>query len=52
MMKLTRNIVFVTALLGLVLTSCSDYYPESKEEPYDTDLKTVKITNAGADVVP
>lgn len=49
MYKLTRNIVFMTALLGLGLTSCGDYYPGSKEEPYDTDLKTVKITNAGAD---
>lgn len=48
MYKLIRNIGFVAVSLGLGLTSCDEDYPKSHIEPYDTELLSVKILNAGA----
>lgn len=49
MYKLIRNIGFVAVSLGLGLTSCDEDYPKSHIAPYDTELLSIKITNAGAD---
>lgn len=49
MYKLIRNIGFLAVLLGLGLVSCEEDYPKSQLEPYDTELFSIKITNAGAD---
>ncbi|MFA6727456.1 MAG: DUF4623 domain-containing protein [Prevotella sp.] len=46
-LKYYMGILLVTTSIAVV--SCSDDYPKSKEEPYATDLLSVKITNAGAD---
>ena len=37
------------ALTNFIFFSCSDNYPKSKEEPYATDLLSIKIINAGAE---
>ena len=49
MYKLIRNIGFLAVLLGLGLVSCDEDYPKSHIAPYDTELLSIKITNAGAD---
>ena len=49
MYKLIRNIGFLAVLLGLSLVSCDEDYPKSHIAPYDTELLSIKITNAGAD---
>ena len=49
MYKLIRNIGFFAVLLGLGLVSCDEDYPKSHIAPYDTELLSIKITNAGAD---
>ena len=49
MHKLIRNIGFFAVLLGLGLVSCDEDYPKSHIAPYDTELLSIKITNAGAD---
>lgn len=49
MYKLIRNIGFVAVSLGLGLTSCDEDYPKSHIAPYDTELLSIKIVNAGAD---
>lgn len=49
MYKLIRNIGFLAVLLGFGLVSCEEDYPESRIEPYDTELFSIKITNAGAE---
>lgn len=49
MYKLIRNIGFVAVLLGFGLVSCDEDYPKSHIAPYDTELLSIKIVNAGAD---
>lgn len=49
MHKLIRNIGFLTVLLGLGLVSCDEDYPKSHIAPYDTEILSIKIVNAGAD---
>lgn len=49
MHKLIRNIGLVAVSLGLGLTSCDEDYPKSHIAPYDTELLSIKIVNAGAD---
>lgn len=49
MHKLIRNISFLTVLLGLGLVSCDEDYPKSHIAPYDTEILSIKIVNAGAD---
>lgn len=49
MYKLIRNIGFLTVLLGLGLVSCDEDYPKSHIAPYDTEILSIKIINAGAD---
>lgn len=49
MYKLIRNIGFSAVLLGLGLVSCDEDYPKSHIAPYDTEILSIKITNAGAD---
>lgn len=49
MYKYIRNIGFAVASLGLILTSCGDDYPKSKEAPYDNEIISIKVMNAGAD---
>lgn len=49
MYKLIRNIGFLAILLGLGLVSCDEDYPKSHIAPYDTEILSIKITNAGAD---
>ena len=46
MYKLIRNIGFLAVLLGLGLVSCDEDYPKSHIAPYDTELLSIKITNA------
>ena len=48
MYKLIRNIGFVAVTLALGLTSCDEDYPKSHIAPYDTELLSIKIVNAGA----
>lgn len=49
MYKLIRNIGLVAVSLGLGLTACDEDYPKSHIAPYDTELLSIKIVNAGAD---
>lgn len=49
MYKLIRNIGFVAVSLGLSLVSCDEDYPKSQIAPYDTELLSIKILNAGVD---
>ena len=49
MYKLIRNIGLLAVLLGLVLISCDEDYPTSEIAPYDTDIFSIKIVNAGGD---
>ena len=48
MYKLIRNIGFAVVSLGLGMASCDEDYPKSHIEPYDTELLSIKILNAGA----
>ncbi|ETD17592.1 MULTISPECIES: DUF4623 domain-containing protein [Prevotellaceae] len=43
-----KYIAMVVAVLGCCAASCGDNYPESQDEPYATDLLSIKIVNAGA----
>lgn len=49
MYKLIKNVGFLAVLLGLGFVSCDEDYPKSHLAPYDTELLSIKITNAGAD---
>lgn len=48
MYKLIRNIGFIAVSLGLTLVACDEDYPKSQIAPYDTELLSIKIVNAGA----
>ena len=48
MYKLIRNIGFAAVSLGLGMASCDEDDPKSHIEPYDTELLSIKILNAGA----
>ncbi len=50
MKYMIKNIGRLTAILatGLFLTGCADDYPSAVVSPYDTDLLSIKIINAGA----
>lgn len=49
MYKSIRNIGFLAVIMGLGLTSCDEDYPKSHIAPYDTEILSIKIVNAGAD---
>lgn len=48
MYKLIRSIGFAAVSLGLGMASCDEDYPKSHIEPYDTELLSIRILNAGA----
>ncbi len=48
MYKLIRNIGFAAVSLAIGMASCDEDYPKSHIEPYDTELLSIKILNAGA----
>lgn len=48
MYKSIKNIGLVAVLLGSTLASCEEDYPKSHIDPYDTELLSIKILNAGA----
>lgn len=48
MYKLIRNIGLVAVSLGFCLTACDEDYPKSEIAPYDTEILSIKIINAGA----
>ncbi len=49
MYKLINKLGLMAVLLGIGLVSCDEDYPKSHIAPYDTELLSIKIVNAGAE---
>ena len=49
MNKYTNIMGFLAILLISFLSSCDDKYPKSHEDPYGTELNSIRILNGGVD---